>query len=319
MITHTGSIPAEASLATAPESYRHLFLPGVRYPLLLAVANDDNAPAAIQLTAALAQRGAEPTVLRSIQLIHPVAGDDAADTTFAYAQTALGSSFHQEQENIIGYIIRETLDGASPWPIKSAVGEPASTIISEAEELHADLVVMGLHHHGKFAQALGKNTASRVMTKVSMPVLGVRSQTSRLPKIVMVATDFGKSSWEAAHLAANLVNPGGTLVVAHVSRPSPIVEEGDEGAALVQSEGIQHAFERLADEIKTGKSIEVKLVTREGDPGTELLATAEQIDPEFIASASQRHRLLTRVLLGSVSRKLVREGRWSMFIAPPIG
>jgi nucleotide-binding universal stress UspA family protein len=61
----------------------------------------------------------------------------------------------------------------------------------------------------------------------------------------------------------------------------------------------------------------VKLVTREGDPATELLIAAEKINPDLIATASQRHRLLTRLLLGSVSRKLMRDGRWSMLIAPP--
>ncbi|HJP59586.1 MAG TPA: universal stress protein [Gemmatimonadaceae bacterium] len=317
MIRQTPSTSTQATLATEPGSYRDLFTPGTRYPLLLAIDNDDCAPAAIQITAALADRGAEPTVLRSIPLMN--AGGNAAETTFAFTGAALGTDFYQDQENIIGYIIRETLDGASPWPIKSVAGDPASTIIAEAEEARADLLVMGIHFHGKFAQALGKNTASRVMTQVSMPVFGVRPHVDQLPRRVMVATDFGKSSWEAAHIAANLVNPGGTIVIAHVSWRPPAVDETDEGAALVQSEGIQRVFERLADELKTGRSIEVKLEAREGDAGTELLAAAEQIEPDMIASASQRHRLVERMFLGSVSRTLLREGKWSMLITPPIG
>jgi nucleotide-binding universal stress UspA family protein len=311
--------PSTSTLAVASEyaRYRHLFAPQVPYPLLVAVNNDDNASAVIQLTAALADRGAEPTVLNTVQLLAPAAGRNAAETTFAFAQSALGSDVYQNQENIIRHIIRETL-GASAWPIKIVAGEPASAIASEAEELHADLLVMGIHDHGKFAEALGEHTAIRVMAKASMPVLGVRPQTMRLPQLVMVATDFGKSSWETAHIAANLVNPGGTIVIAHVSWSPPVVDETDEGAALVRTEGISRVFEHLADEIKTGRSIEVKLMAREGDPGTELLAAAEQINPDLIASASQRHRLLTRLLVGSVSRKLVLEGRWSTLITPPI-
>ncbi len=316
MTTEIREMISPTSVATS-SSHRDLFVPGVAYKLLLAIDNDDNATAAIQFTAALAHRGAEPTVLRTLELMAPVPGANAADTTILYAQAALGAEFYQQQENIISYIMRETLGSAPPWPVKSVVGDPPSTIIYEAEQEEADLVVMGIHHHGKLAQALGENTATRVMSKASMPVLGVRPDTLKLPRLLMVATDFGKASWEAAHLAANLVDPGGTIAVVHVALPTPVIEEGDEGAAMVQREGIERSFERLADEIKLGKSIEVRLVTREGDPGAELLAAAEQINPDMIAIASQRHRLITRLLLGSVSRKLVRDGRWSMLIAPP--
>jgi len=316
MTTKTRSTVTSApALMVGP--YHHLFVPGVSYKLLLAIDNDDNAPAAIQFAAALAQRGAEPKVLRTLELMTPVPGGNAADTTFLYAQTALGGEFNRQQENLISYIIRETLGSAPPWPIQTVVGAPASTIVYAAEQEEAELLVMGIHHHGKLEQALGENTATRVMSKAPMPVLGVRQDAERLPRLVMVATDFGDASWEAAHIAANLVDPEGTVVIAHVSLPVPIVEEGDEGAALVQREGIQHSFERLADDIKVGKSIEVRLVTREGDPASELLAVAEQINPGLITTASQRHRLLTRLLLGSVSRKLVRDGRWSMLVIPP--
>jgi nucleotide-binding universal stress UspA family protein len=315
MISQT---PSTSAVATERDSYRHLFAPEVRYPLLLAVDNDDSAPAAIELTAALAERGAEPTVLKIVELMAPATGRNAAETTFAFAQAALGKEVGQHQQNLISYIMRETLGDAPDWPRKTVVGDPASAIASQADELRADLLVMGIQQHGKLAQVLGENTATRVMAKASMPVLGVRPQTMRLPRLVMVATDFGKSSWETAHIAANLVNPGGTIVIAHVSSSPPVIDETDEGAALIRAEGIARVFERVAEELRTGRSIEVKLVVREGDAGNELLAAADQINPDLIASASQRHRLLTRLLVGSVSRKLVLEGRWSTLITPPI-
>jgi len=135
----------------------------------------------------------------------------------------------------------------------------------------------------------------------------------------MVATDFGDASREAAHLAANLADPGGCVILVHVSLPSPIVEEGDEGAALVQREGIEHAFLHLAEEISKGKSIRVETVSRTGDAGAQLMAAANLISPELIAIASQRHHLITSLMLGSVSRKLVREGCWPMLLTPPAG
>lgn len=317
MTANSASTLTPPTPLVAVKSYRQLFVPGVSYRLMLAIDNDDNAPAAIRVTAALAHRGAEPSVLRSLELMAPVPGAGVADTTFAYAQAVLGEEFYDDQERIIRNRIADILGKEAPWPVRTVVGDPASTIVYEAEKSDAELLVIGIHHHGALAQALGENTATRVMSKVPMPIFGVRPDSSSLPLRIMVATDFGTASWEAAHIAANLVDPGGLVVLAHVGLPFPVVEEGDEGAALVQREGIGRAFEKLTNEIKVGRSIRVETVTRAGDPGTELLTLAQQINPDMIATASQRHRLITRLMLGSVSRKLVREGNWSMLITPP--
>jgi nucleotide-binding universal stress UspA family protein len=114
------------------------------------------------------------------------------------------------------------------------------------------------------------------------------------------------------------VDPGGVVILAHIAFSTPVVEEGDEGAAFVQREGIEHAFEKLADDIRVGRSIRVETITRTGDPATELLAAAQQIRPDIIATARQRHHLITRLLLGSVSRQLVCGGEWSMLITPAV-
>lgn len=306
MITETGV------MASGVGSFRHLFVQDVSYKLLLAIDNDDIAPAAVRIADALAVRGAVPSVLLALELMTSV-----SDTTILYAQAALGADFYAEQERAIASTVRTVLGADRGWPFKRVVGDPPSIIINEAEAHHAELLVIGIHHHGAFARAMGENTATRVMSKVGMPVFGVRSDTNRLPRRIMVATDFGNASVEAAHLAANLADPDGVVILVHATLPFPVVEEGDEGAALVQREGIEHAFQHLSAEISQDKTIRVETLTRNGDPAAQLLAAAEQIAPDMIAVASQRHHLLTRLMLGSVSRKLVRDGHWSMLVTPP--
>lgn len=301
--------------ALGRERFRHLFVPNVAYKLFLAIEDDDNAPAAILVTDALARRGALPTVLRTVELMPAVNG--TGDSMIVYTEAMLGDEFFRGQEGIIVSTIRRVLEADRPWPVRVVVGEAASTIVSEAQAGNAEVLVMGIHHHGTFAQALGENTATRVMSHAGMPVIGVRPDTQKLPRRMMVATDFGDASIEAAHLAANLVNPGGTVILVHAALPTPIVVEGDEGAALVQRIGIEHAFLTLSAEISKGRKIHVETITRTGDAATELLAAAEQIAPDMIATASQRHGLLDRLILGSVSRKVVRDGHWSMLVTPP--
>jgi nucleotide-binding universal stress UspA family protein len=309
---------AKQEAVPAVREFRHLCRPGAQFNLLLAIENDDNAPAAIRVTDALAARGAVPTVIHATELMSPVAG--TPDSMMFFAEAVLDEEFHQGLAHSLGELISSTTGrDDQPWPVLSVTGEPTSCIMQEAIAKNCEMLVIGIHQHGAFEQAIGENTATRVMARSTIPVLGVRPALSGLPRRIMVATDFGDASREAAHLAANLAEPGGRVILVHASLPSPIVEEGDEGAALIQREGIKHAFLQLAEEISEGKTIQVETVSRTGNAGSELMAAAALISPDLITIASQRHHLITRIMLGSVTRKLVREGRWSMLITPPGG
>lgn len=316
MTTTTAETPiAKAKATPVVREARHLFRPGTSFNLLLAIENDDNARAAIGVTEALTARGAVPTVIHATELMTPVAG--TPDSMLFYAEAVLGEEFHQGLAHSLGELITSTTGRAQPWPVLSVAGEPVFCITEEAQARNADLLVIGIHRHGAFEQAIGENTATRVIGKAAMPVLGVRPGLSGLPRRIMVATDFGDASREAAHLAANLAEPGGRVILVHASLPSPIIEEGDEGAALVQREGIKHAFLHLSEEISEGKSIQVETVSRTGEAEAQLMAAAALISPDLIAIASHRHHFITRLIIGSVTRKLVREGSWSMLITPP--
>lgn len=315
MTTQTVENPAAKS-RTSPvgRGFRHLFRPDTSFNLLLAIENDDNAPAAIRVTDALIARGAVPSVVRATDLMIPVPG--TPDSMVFYASAVLGEDFHETQVHSVRELIKNTI-GDRQWPVASLTGDPVTCITDEAEAEGSELLVMGIHQHGAFEQAIGDNTATRVMGHAAVPVLGVRPGLSGLPRKIMVPTDFGDASREAAHLAANLADPGGSVVLVHASIPTTFIEEGDEGAALIQREGIEHAFLHLTDEISKGKSIRVETVSRAGDAIAQVMAAAALISPDLIAMASQRHSLITRLILGSVTRKVVREGHWPMLITPP--
>jgi nucleotide-binding universal stress UspA family protein len=306
---------AELKPSSVARGFRHLFRPGTSFKLLLAIENDDNARAAIRVTDALTARGAVPTVVRATEVMVPTAG--TPDSMMFYAEAVLGEDFHEAQVHSLRALIESTIGHDRQWPVKSLTGDPALCITEEAEAQNSELLVMGIHQHGAFEQAIGDNTATRVMGRAAVPVLGVRPALSGLPRRIMVPTDFGDASREAAHLAANLADPGGCVVLVHASLPTPLIEEGDEGAALIQREGIEHAFLHLTDEISEGKSIRVETVSRTGGAIAQLMAAAALISPDLITIASQRHNLITRLILGSVTRKIVREGSWPMLITPP--
>jgi nucleotide-binding universal stress UspA family protein len=301
--------------AAKPSSrFEHLFRPDTPFRLLVAIENDDNATAAIRMADALTTRGAIPTLITATELMAPA--PDAPNSMFSYTQAVLDEDFHHERCRSLRALITATTGKRRDWPVASIMGPPALVIVEETKSRQAELLVIGIHQHGTLEQAIGENTATRVIAKVGIPVLGVRRTMRVLPRRIMVATDFGNASREAAHLAANLASPGGSVVLVHVDLGSPIVDEGDEGATLVQREGIEHAFVHLAQEVGREHSIRVETVRRSGDPASQLMAAAAVIGPDLIAIAAQRRSLVARLLVGSVTRTLLREGRWPMLVTP---
>ena len=303
---------------TPPEEagFRRLFRSSAPFRVVLALEDDDNGRAVIRLAEALTTRGAVPRVVHAVKPIAPAS--EGLDSMFALAEAVIGDDFHEEQVRSFRALISLATGRNQQWSIQSVTGDPTRCILTEAAPGKTDLLLMGIHRHGRFEQAMGENTATRVMSHSAVPVLGVRPASSGLPRRIMVATDFGTASREAAHVAANLANPGGTVILVNVSLPSPVVDEGDEGAALVQHEGIEHAFLHLREEISAGKSIRVEILLRTGDAGTELLSAARALSHELVVMARQRHQLITRLLLGSVTSRVLREGEWPMLIIPPV-
>src|SRR6476619_5756099 len=117
-----------ASAAT----FRRLFRKNVSYNLLLAIENDDNAPAAIRITDALATRGAVPSVVRTAEIMATIA--TPGDAGMVYTAVALGPEFQEAQKHELASIIRDTLNGDRDWPLLGLVGDAASTIVFDAEE-----------------------------------------------------------------------------------------------------------------------------------------------------------------------------------------
>ncbi len=54
-----------------------------------------------------------------------------------------------------------------------AAGEPAEAIVGEARERHADMIVLGTHHHGFFSRMMGTDVAAEVKRSIGCDVLVV--------------------------------------------------------------------------------------------------------------------------------------------------
>jgi nucleotide-binding universal stress UspA family protein len=89
------------------------------------------------------------------------------------------------------------------------------------------------------------------------------------------------------------------------------------GVRTVQAAGVEVSFEQVINELAPTAGMSITHTTLRGDPVEELKTLAEKVNPDLVAIGSQRHGWLERLLLGSVTSAMVRDGRWSMLVVPP--
>lgn len=96
-------------------------------------------------------------------------------------------------------------------------GDPAETILRQADALGCDLLVTGIARAGTLARAVLGTTVERVVHRLPMPVLVVKTRPHRPYAEVLVASDFSASSRHALQHAMRLF-PAAHMVLLHAYR-----------------------------------------------------------------------------------------------------
>jgi nucleotide-binding universal stress UspA family protein len=304
----TESLARGESVAPAPAPF----------PLLLALADDRAAEAAVDVTHALArERHAQPTVLHVLEL-GMYALSEVLPSAPAVAEAILGPEFRERCRAELRAKHPRNGGIASDWPLEVALGDAASSIVQRARASAAALIVMGLNAHGIVGRAFGNDTAHEVIAAGIAPVLAVRPELTGLPERIVVATDFSEASLRAARLAARIAAPRATMFLAHVmEHPVTGRTEHDEAEEAVWHSGIDDAFARAYERIQPPAGVTLEGVPLHGRPVIEIEALADRIGADLVTVGRQQHGRAERLLIGSVATALLHHGRRSMLITPP--
>ncbi|MDA3903199.1 MAG: universal stress protein [Desulfuromusa sp.] len=92
--------------------------------------------------------------------------------------------------------------------------EPFAEIIKLADEVKAELIVMGMHGKAKLRDRFVGTTIEKVIRKGNRPVLMVKNKPLGEYKNLLAGTDFSAGSGQALQLALTLA-PKGTLNLVH--------------------------------------------------------------------------------------------------------
>ncbi|MEM9556582.1 MAG: universal stress protein [Acidobacteriota bacterium] len=187
-----------------------------------------------------------------------------------------------------------------------------------AEELGADLVVVGSHEGPKAFEPLLGSTADRLLRRSRRPVLVVRQALDAIRRVAL-PVDLSPLSETSARLGLGLVDAfagdaaysvGATFVLSRAEREGSVHFEPEQVDRFAQEE-LDSFVARLEH-----SGIEATLLC--GDPKQEILDhLSAQEDVDLVILGTHGRSGFERFLLGSVSSELLRRLEHTALVVPP--
>jgi nucleotide-binding universal stress UspA family protein len=234
-------------------------------------------------------RGIPPCRAARVNLLHVVPEQGAADLQEHREKAgALVDAATQRMGLVAGEVnalIRE--------------GDTKQTVLKVAEEIDADLIVMGSRGLGRLQSILANSTSQYVFQLSTRPMLLVRDDLYvRAINRVLVTVDGTGVGDDAIQLACELVAgiPGGTLTGVHVTRQDITPSRGGRSPA---DEVLEKAVQRAR-----GYGVTMKPLHRTGEVGRTVCEAAEETKADLVVIASQDRRPLVAKALVDLDRLL---------------
>lgn len=216
------------------------------------------------------------------------------------------------------------VDGV-PCDARVVLAEPSQAIVQAASEAGPDLLVIGPHRRQLFRDIFVGTTAERTIRNAPCPVLMVNATPAGAYRHVLMTTDLSDGSWDAvtSYRKFQLTNrlPHSMLYVfdAPMLRLAMTSDVTEREKRLYIEEEWRKASIALSNFIT---SIQIEPVAsllryQETTAKDEILAAAAEIPADLIVLATHGRRGLEKLLLGSVTEKVLRDSSIDVLAVPP--
>ncbi len=201
--------------------------------------------------------------------------------------------------------------------------KPAAMVLREyAAEHDVDLIVMATHGRRGFRRFLMGSVAERLVRTAPCPVLTVPCEGDASGDVVVAPVDFSDSSREGLAYAKSVAAQRGVpLHVVHVVDTSAalipaLVGPGLRRLADVEAD-VRGDLERFVRETPGPRLDAVVMSVVEGDPAYAVRDYAAGVAAGVIVVATQGRTGFDRLVMGSVSERLLRLAPCPVLTVPP--
>lgn len=247
------------------------------------------------------------TVLHVIdlpRLTYPMLGPDIAKDLAMTVEQAMRA----EGEQVLKRTMSHLSYHASPVDKRLEEGVPAERILSVAQEIQAELIMIGARGLGQIQELVFGSVSHRVLTHAPCPVLILKSPLAEIKKILLPLQDFDDVERVKQLLAKHPFHAKVEIAVfTVVSIPRSIFRGGmsaSESKIKKALEGAESFIDKAVDELKS-TSYSVTGSVGMGAPAETILEQESETKPDLIVMGIHHPSAVKQVLLGSVSHTVL--------------
>ncbi len=209
-----------------------------------------------------------------------------------------------------GVVPQQAINGMAVW-----MGRAPVVLKQAVETFAAGLVVLGGKHHSVLGRWLAGSTAHYAVRTLQVPVLVTGASPTAIRR-VLVAVDLSYAAQPTIEAAERFVAlADGVLRAVHVLEPLPIIPEML--IAIDPSQYLADSEETLAREIwPLIKTPAAEKLVRHGTAAETISAQAVEWKADLVVVGSHGKGWVDRLLLGSVTERLLNHLPTSLLVVP---
>lgn len=265
--------------------------------ILVATDGSDYAAGAIRIGIALAQSRGAHLIGLSIVLNNP---------EYSSLVPALQESAEMRAREALESFDAET--GGNAESVSREAADPAQGIVAAAQELNADIIVIGRRGKRGLARVMVGDATAKVIGHATCPVLVAPRAGQLWEKRILLATD-GSPYSEAAAIVAEQFSKQAKLPISVVS----VVTSSHSDARRKEAE--QVVATKVAHLLSQGLQAEGLVV--DGRPDDAIAKAAEAAGADLIVVGSHGRTGLIKILLGSVVERVIGQAACPVLVVKP--
>ncbi len=282
--------------------------------ILVATDGTPAAQGALRFAKALAEQKSHQILILGV--VEPVPVFDAGFMVALPEAELYESRRDALRQEVFGQV-EAVWGGDAGIPISIKAGLPGPRIMAHAEDVGADMVLMGLGRHGPMDRVFGTETTLQVLRLSHLPVLAVPEAATRLPDSAVLGLDFSLFSHRAAQAAIDILATPWEIHLVHVLSGMEFLPTLSEGWRGEYEAELTQRLSDFAADLGVPQGCRSHSHVLEGEPSHELLGFAEARQAGLLVAGSHGHSFVGRLLMGSVSTRLIRAAQVPVLVVPP--
>ena len=284
--------------------------------ILLATDGTEGCDDAVIFAMALARHNEIP--LQVLSVVEPL--PLGVDEDLAHLPAAdIPQHRHDALHHRIRRQIQELFGRDDPIGINIDDGKAAETILQRAREWSARLVVIGAGRRDPFGRSKAGSVARFVATHATIPTIVVARGRWRIPRILVVGTDFSDESIASARSAVALAASNAVAHVVHVRPELDFPQVDPDAWNSVYAQGAAALFDDLGKTLRGVRSdVKIRNTVANGRAAEVLRESAISVGADMVAVGRHSLNKFDRFWLGSVSEELLEDPPCSILVTPSV-